>query len=97
MDLKTVCLSKKKECLGIRHIKMHNYALLGKCLWRFALERNSLWRKVIMAKYGCTLVWVPRDTRGTHGIGLWKSILKVKNRFRDFIRFHLGSGDDVQF
>lgn len=50
-----------------------------------------------MAKYGRNSVWVPKDFRGTHGTGILKSILKVKIRFKEFIRFNLGTGEDIQF
>lgn len=87
----------KKRGLGIRDIRLHNFALLGKWLWRFGMERNSLWMKVIVAKYGSTSVWDPKDVRGSHGTDIWKSILKVKKRFRESIRFSLGAGEDIQF
>lgn len=44
-----------------------------------------------MAKYHCSSVWFPMDTRGAHGTHLLKSILKVKKRFSEFIRFNLDS------
>lgn len=30
---------------------MFNRALMGKWLWRYALERDALWRKVVDFKY----------------------------------------------
>ena len=39
--------------LGIRKIRLFNIALLGKWLWRFGIEKDALWRKVIDLKYGC--------------------------------------------
>lgn len=41
-----VCRSVDQGGLGIRSIKLMNRALLGKCLWRFSVEKNSLWWKV---------------------------------------------------
>ena len=38
--------------LGIRRFGLFNQALLGKWLWRFGREGNSLWRQVIATKYG---------------------------------------------
>lgn len=38
--------------LGIGSVHKMNGALLGKWLWRFGLEHDSLWRKVLTAKYG---------------------------------------------
>jgi len=36
----------------LRKIMLFNKALLGKWLWRFGHEENSLWRQVIVMKYG---------------------------------------------
>lgn len=47
--------SKEKGGLGIGNLKKKNLALLGKWLWRFPLEQNSLWAKVIKSKYGLKL------------------------------------------
>ena len=38
--------------LGDRKVRLFNEALLGKWLWRFAFERDALWRQVIEVKYG---------------------------------------------
>ena len=38
--------------LGLGNIINRNKALLGKWLWRFPLEVNSLWYSVIKSKYG---------------------------------------------
>ncbi|RVW89271.1 putative ribonuclease H protein [Vitis vinifera] len=47
-----ICKDKKYGGLGLRHLKEFNHALLGKWLWRFSLERESFWRKVIVGKFG---------------------------------------------
>ena len=36
--------------LGVRRVTF-NRALLGKWMWRFAIECNRLWQQVIVAKY----------------------------------------------
>ncbi|KAL6327375.1 hypothetical protein AAG906_018977 [Vitis piasezkii] len=63
----TVCLAKSKGGLGVRRLsilnrallwlglrdlKDFNHALLGKWLWRFPIERESFWRRVIVGKFG---------------------------------------------
>ena len=37
--------------IGVKALEGLNQALLGKWLWRFSLERECLWRKVIFGKF----------------------------------------------
>jgi hypothetical protein len=46
----TVCTPKEAGGLGVRSLFWTNKALLGKWLWRFGLEDQHLWRRVIVAK-----------------------------------------------
>ena len=43
---------KRKGGMGIKSFSKMNKALLSKWNWRFANDRNSLWRKVISIKFG---------------------------------------------
>ena len=47
-----VCKSKKNGGLGIGHMLDKNKSLLAKWVWRFGCETNSLWKKVLCARYG---------------------------------------------
>ena len=38
--------------LGIKKLTTFNKALLGKWLWRFGIEENRLWRRVVVGKFG---------------------------------------------
>ncbi len=38
--------------LEIRNLVLFNQALLGKWLWRYASEKEALWRKLVESKYG---------------------------------------------
>nr|CAN83110.1 hypothetical protein VITISV_026572 [Vitis vinifera] len=52
-------------------------ALLGKWVWRFAIEKDNLWKKVLLVKYGQEgFGWRTNEVRGTYGVGVWKEILK---------------------
>jgi hypothetical protein len=62
----TICTPIKEGGLGVRNLIQFNRALLGKWLWRFAKEREALWRLVIEVKYeslrggwfrGCGVLW----------------------------------------
>lgn len=47
-----VCLDKKKGGMGIRNLSILNMMLLAKWRWRFAFEKESLWKWVIVGKFG---------------------------------------------
>ena len=47
-----VCTDKNKGGLGLRKIVMLNRALLGKWIWKYAYEKDNLWKQVITTKYG---------------------------------------------
>ena len=46
-----VCKPLQVGGLGIRRLGSFNSALLGKWLWRYGMETDALWRRVIEAKY----------------------------------------------
>ena len=73
----TVCTVKRKGGMGIKSLSKMNKALLSKWNWRFANDRNSLWRKVIAIKFGeSPNGWHTRDIRRGFGTSLWKEINK---------------------
>ena len=81
-DSKTHLLGWEKVCmpianggLGIRKLTTFNKALLGKWLWRFGIEENRLWRRVVALKFGEEWGgWTSKLGRGAHGCDLWRSI-----------------------
>ena len=61
--------------LAIHNLRRFNQALLGKWLWRYGLEKDALWRKVVEAKYGSLRGgWCSKEVRGSYGSSLWKTI-----------------------
>ena len=84
--------------LGIRDLKIFNEALLGKWLWRYMNEKFSLWRRVVVSKYGAFgLGWFPSRTRGAHGQSLWRFIYKGWGRFFDKLSFQVGDVSPIYF
>lgn len=52
VDLVMCCKPIINGGLEIMRIHYHNKVLLTKWLWRFGVERNSLWRRVVVARFG---------------------------------------------
>ena len=72
-----VCTDKNKGGLGLRKLALLNKALLGKWIWRYACDKDNLWKQVIMTKYGQEgLGWRSKKANGAVGGRVWKEILK---------------------
>uniref|UniRef100_A0A2N9IE81 Reverse transcriptase zinc-binding domain-containing protein n=1 Tax=Fagus sylvatica TaxID=28930 RepID=A0A2N9IE81_FAGSY len=73
-------------------------ALLGKWLWRYAREKEALWRKIVEIKYGGLWGgWCSNYVAGPHGKGLWKHIRKGWPQFADHVHFRVGDGAHIKF
>jgi hypothetical protein len=67
-ELEDYLLLVPRRGLGVKNLMLFNKALLGKWLWRFVQEENSLWRQVIVEKYGVQRgVGVQRKLEGPMG------------------------------
>ena len=98
INWEVVCTQKEKGGLGIWKIDLLNKALLGKWIWRFAFEKDNLWKKAIGVKYGEEgFGWWTNEACGTFGVGVWKKILKETNWCWDNIEFKVGKGTKVKF
>ncbi|CAL5369282.1 unnamed protein product [Camellia sinensis] len=73
-----VTLSKDKGGLGIRKAKESNDCLLLKWWWRYGVEDESLWKRVIVSKYGADGGrWLPlQNGEGKESV-VWSDILSV--------------------
>ena len=64
----TICANKRNGGLRIRDLYILNRALLCKWIWRFANEKNALWRNVICWKNGEERGgWISCAFRGASG------------------------------
>jgi hypothetical protein len=71
----TICSSKVSEGLGVKNLIQFNRALMGKWRWRFTVDRDVLWRKVVAIKYGSMRGgWCTKKVGGSFGVGVWKCI-----------------------
>lgn len=59
-------VSQPLECggLGIKEARFHNRAFMGKWIWCFGIESESLPRRVIVENYGRELAWDPQEFCG---------------------------------
>ena len=101
--LGVVTTSKKDGGLGISKMADVNMALMAKWAWRFTVEKNSFWRKVIEAIHGGRGNWcfLPLNKSIT---GCWKTIAAfLRNvtiqgkKFHQLIRAVVGNGEEVCF
>ncbi|RVW92430.1 hypothetical protein CK203_042701 [Vitis vinifera] len=69
-------LNKDKGGLGLRKLAMLNKALLDKWIWRYACDKDNLWKQVIKAKYGQEgLGWRPKKANGVgNTIRFWTDV-----------------------
>ena len=94
----TVCLDKSKGGLGVRRLSILNRALLCKWNWRFANERDNLWRRVISRKFGEEDGgWYSKEVREGFGVGFWKDIRKEGALLQNRVGFSVGNGRRVKF
>ncbi|RVW74012.1 putative ribonuclease H protein [Vitis vinifera] len=70
-----VCGDRERGGLGLRKLGLLNRALLGKWIWRFACERENLWKQVIVAKFGQKMMdgkfMVGKDTKIRFWTDVW--------------------------
>ncbi|RVW26012.1 LINE-1 retrotransposable element ORF2 protein [Vitis vinifera] len=93
-----VCGDKENGGLGIRKLTIMNKALLGKWTWRFASDKEALWKHVLEAKYGQEdHGWRTKKAVGACGVGVWKEILKEAGWCWDKMGFKVGKGNKISF
>jgi len=84
--------------LGVRDLRLFNEALLGKWLWRYMNEKDSLWRRVVRSKFGDNdFGWYPSKPKGAYGQSLWRFIYKGWGRFYYHFPFKVGVGSFIFF
>ncbi|GFY92242.1 hypothetical protein Acr_08g0006380 [Actinidia rufa] len=89
--------------LGIRRLLTLNSALLVRWWWRFGTDKQSLWLKVIKAKYGYSEnAWLPSAPSSNASSKVWGNIssiglaaIGVSDILNTGFYIHVGSGDNI--
>ena len=93
-----ICTPYPNGGLDIRNLRRFNEALLGKWLWRFGVEREAFWSRVIMEKYGFLEgEWMSKMPIEPYGVGLWKFIHLGWDNFFRFLMFEVGNCSRIRF
>ncbi|MFS8003872.1 putative reverse transcriptase domain, fatty acid desaturase domain, acyl-CoA desaturase [Helianthus anomalus] len=89
--------------LGIRSLDSINRSLLLKWGWRFKVDNDSLWVKVISAIHECKNRWGFLPVKTSLG-GVWRSIAKLAScpiaagvGLRDLMKGTVGNGSSIAF
>ncbi|KAK9266383.1 hypothetical protein L1049_027285 [Liquidambar formosana] len=89
---------KSQGGLALGNIVKRNIDLTGKWLWRFALERDSLWYAIIKSKYGLQANgWDAQTSSRISARSPWKFTSQGLDRFLEFTSLSVGKGDRVRF
>ncbi|KAM2375829.1 hypothetical protein ACFXTH_044543 [Malus domestica] len=93
-----VTKNKEERGLGVGNLRNQNEALLAKWLWRFPMESQSLWHKVIRSKYGLQVNgWNALPPRRVSSRSPWKDISSGSHQFLICCKFEVGNGERVRF
>ncbi|GKV28743.1 hypothetical protein SLEP1_g37755 [Rubroshorea leprosula] len=101
-----VCKKKEEGGLGVRELRKFNLALLGKWWGRLAENREGLWKRVIIGKYGERgghwMDWI-KEKEGL-GSSWWRDVCCIDKLDRERVgwlsegfRLKLGDGKRVSF
>ncbi|KAK2385146.1 hypothetical protein QL285_072415 [Trifolium repens] len=101
-----VCKERRKGGLGVRDIRLVNISLLSKWRWRLIQPERSLWKEILVAKYGSHIIndmeW-GSPIISPKASWWWKNIMALdkavpdKNWLLELIRRKVGNGANTHF
>ena len=98
VNWKTVTNGREYGGLGIGNVKLRNIALLGKWLWRFVFEKETVWHRVIKGIHGVgDNLRIPKRVDRRFRRSLWKYIVSSWPDFRVNIKINVGDRRLIRF
>nr|XP_016470546.1 PREDICTED: uncharacterized protein LOC107792821 [Nicotiana tabacum] len=92
VEIRVDALRRKFIWQGKKEKKAYNL-----WLWRFSLEDQALWRKVICEKYGADGRWCTAGASRPYGVSVWKSIRNLWPGFISNVRNKVGNDNKTSF
>ncbi|KAM5569208.1 hypothetical protein ABKV19_016627 [Rosa sericea] len=93
-DWQSLGASKVIGGLGFRHLESFNLALLAKQAWRILESPNSLWVRVLQARYfPSSSFWLAR--KGGSSSWIWSSLLEGRNLISQGSMWKVGNGCSI--
>ncbi|CAJ2646720.1 unnamed protein product [Trifolium pratense] len=100
---KSICLRKEFGGLGVRQLREFNVALLGKWCWRLLVDREGLWYRVLVARYGVEGGRLREG--GQRGSVWWREVARIREGvgesegswFGEHVLRRVGNGSDTLF
>lgn len=89
-----MCMSKSQGGLGFKNLHGFNLALLGKHLWNFILNPNSLVSRLYKARYfsDCHVL---QASQGAGPSFIWAGLWKAKEAIKEGFRWVVGDGCNI--
>jgi len=90
-------VNKDTGGLGIRNLRKQNQSLMLKWLWKFANEDHTLWKEVIIAKYGMEDKWMTKVVNTPYNCTVWRAIRNLWPMLYYRSRIKVGDGQKTSF
>jgi hypothetical protein len=101
-----VCQEKCNGGLGVRDMRVTNLSLLAKWKWRLLQNDGSMWKMVLVARYGSRILYKPDLENVSFPVNSsrwWKDLCSIdlavvsKKWFSDGVVRKLGNGNQILF
>ena len=92
-----VAKSKEEGGLGLQIAKGRNTALLAKLNWRFHVEKEAIWAKVLRQKYYSNRRINSANADRHLGSHIWKALKKGRSTFNEGSMWTVGRDSKVSF